>query len=828
MSTTPIDYDAIAKKHGAIASVAPAGDVDYDAIAAKHGAVSNQVVPQEQLDQIQALNQNPTQFEKDRQGGGFKQFVSDFVNRPLIPYFAQKRDEAAASEQQQLNQIHGPEAEKEFSGVPKPLVTPLKQVRQLGTLPTSAARVTYGAGAMSPMDASVLAASTVSGQPELAAGYFAAKSTAEAPKIIKNAVQNPSPDNVEAALGTGATIAGGMSGLRSGAATDRAAGVPTVEEAGSTVAKNTKQLNDVGRLRQTARKFTQVESAIKDKVSRTADLQGKLTDRTNIKNQGAIEKHAQAIKDTEIANRQAQDEYTLSTEEARQAAAQKNADALAAHQAEVGRIGQENQAAEQTLGLRQKTEAELAGKTQEYYAKENAAEKAADEANQANWTAWRQKVADVEEDMTPVKATIERVTAKFPEAKAILDESTATPEDMTSANAQFVADRNSFMVNQGYKTSYESLPPEARAQVDAAMDRLGLKPDENVALDTSKPMSVQRIHDLKTQIGWKIFRNEYPGPILGAMKQVYKSLRQAEARGTLKAGAVPEYEAGLQSHQQYEQAFGRSKPSRSLEGELRKKEANPEAYDQQQEQERLAAAGKVEPSLPSAYQEVVGLRQKVKALPTEEQLRKGIKQPPEPPVPVEAKLPEPPTPVERPANPVMSKPKQLGVDLQTVARKQIMDKAKNWGNMNARDIGILTSSVLLTPLAYFLGEAVGHGGGASALAPLAAGLYEGGKYAASRVLNNPSVQNWLIKTPPEEVQALNRIPGADKIKVQDGLTNIIVESGRQGKPVTVSPELQQFLGPENVARITAATGSGVKTAATTGDLRKKAKSLVQK
>lgn len=764
MSTKGIDFSDLGGVPVQQQNSAAGGGIDFSDLGGKKVGV----VPQEQLDQIQALNQNPTQFEKDRQGGGFKQFVSDFVNKPLIPYFAQKRDEAAASEQQQLNQIHGPEAEKEFSGVPEPLVTPLKQVRQLGTLPTSVARVAYGAGAMSPMDASVLAASTVSGQPELAAGYFAAKSTAEAPKIIKNAVQNPSPDNVEAALGTGATIAGGMSGLRSGAATDRAAGVPTVEEAGSTVAKNTKQLNDVGRLRRTARQITGIEPAIKDQVSKIATRQEKVNE----------------------------------------AATQKNADLQASHTADVARVAEENQASEQTLGLRQKTEAELAGKTQEYYAKEDAAKSAADKQNQANWDAWRQKVGDRPVDMAAVNETIDKVSAKFPEARQIIDQTTATPADMSAANAQFVADRNAVMKQQGYGTDYESLPAEAKTKVDDLINRLGLQPEGGVPIDTTKPMSIQQLHDMKTQLGWRLARGEFPPNITGAMKQVYGSLRQAEARTSVEAGAVPEYDQALQSHQQFQEAFGRSKPERAMEGEARKKEANPEAYDQQQEQERLAAAGKVEPSLPSAYQEVVGLRQKVKALPTEEQLRKGIKQPPEPPN--------------------LVKPKQLGVDIQRTTQKALADRAKNWGSFNARDIGIIGSSVILTPLLYFLGEAVAPHGGASALAPAMALGYEGSKFAASRVLNNPTVTKWLSKTPPEEVQALNRIPGADKIKVQDGLTNIIVESGRQGKPVTVSPELQQFLGPENVAKITAATGSGVKTAATTGDLRKKAKSLVQK
>lgn len=153
---------------------------------------------------------------------------------------------------------------------------------------------------------------------------------------------------------------------------------------------------------------------------------------------------------------------------------------------------------------------------------------------------------------------------------------------------------------------------------------------------------------------------------------------------------------------------------------------------------------------------------------------------------------------ELPKNkPLPPRPESPTVDINKTAREAIAARAKNWGSFNARDIGILASGYL----GGFL-EHLWKGGGVEF--PVAVTTYEGGKYAASRALNNPKVVEWLAKTPPEEAAALAKIPGADKVKIVDGLTQVAVQSG---KPVRLSPAARQLLGPANVARILSASGA---------------------
>ena len=446
------------------------------------------------------------------------------------------------------------------------------------------------------------------------------------------------------------------------------------------------------------------------------------------------------------------------------------------HGTEVAETDATNRERADTLAQRKAAEADLKAKTEEYFSKEDQAKAGAKKVNDENWNKWREKVADVEVDMQPVRDTVARVEAKFPEVKEIMASTAPTPEELSVANQQFLSDRTNFMKQQGYGADYDSLSPERKSQVDGMMDRLGLKPEEGEALDVSKPMSMKQLHDLKTQIGWKVFRNEYPPNVQGAMKQVLKSLDQAEARGSVQAGALDELEAARKSHSEFQEGFGRTKPERSTVGETRKREANPEAYKEGQSQKRVQAGAKVAPDLAAGHEATAAARDKVKSFPSEKQLE----------------------PKPAPENP--------SVDIEKVARDAIATRSRNWGNINARDIGILSSGVIAEIVVESLrGDPVkGMIGAGSGV-----GAFVGGKYAFSRLLNNPRVAAWLAETPPQEVAALSKIPGADKVKIVTTLTDAAVEQAKAGKPIKLSPEARRLLGQQNVARILAASGSNI-------------------
>lgn len=173
--------------------------------------------------------------------------------------------------------------------------------------------------------------------------------------------------------------------------------------------------------------------------------------------------------------------------------------------------------------------------------------------------------------------------------------------------------------------------------------------------------------------------------------------------------------------------------------------------------------------------------------------------------------------IRRMPDKALPKPLQTPVvDAAKVATDAIAKKARNWGSFNARDIGILGESTIGGALGFALG---GPGGALAGVAtPF---MYEGAKYGMSRALNKPAIVEWLSKTPPEEAAVIAKIPGADKVNIINMLTD---QAMRSGKPVKLSPAAVQLIGPANVARIAAATGS---VAATRVQNRKDALDLLK-
>jgi hypothetical protein len=91
---------------------------------------------------------------------------------------------------------------------------------------------------------------------------------------------------------------------------------------------------------------------------------------------------------------------------------------------------------------------------------------------------------------------------------------------------------------------------------------------------------------------------------------------------------------------------------------------------------------KHDPTIPQAYRDVVSAREQVKGLPDEEKLRKGLKQPPEPPVAVEPKLPQAPELAPRPATPEMKAPTQVPpVDVQQVTQRALRREGEELGSL---------------------------------------------------------------------------------------------------------------------------------------------------
>ena len=140
------------------------------------------------------------------------------------------------------------------------------------------------------------------------------------------------------------------------------------------------------------------------------------------------------------------------------------------------------------------------------------------------------------------------------------------------------------------------------------------------------------------------------------------------------------------------------------------------------------------------------------------------------------------------------------VDAEQSAREALMRRSARIGDLNARDMGVIASG----GIGGLVGGVIRGNLFESALgAATGVGLYETGKFAISRALSDPRVVEWLVRTPPEEIAVINKMKGADKIKLVNTLTDAAIKN-----KVTPSPAVKALIGPANVARIMAA-GAGV-------------------
>jgi hypothetical protein len=172
------------------------------------------------------------------------------------------------------------------------------------------------------------------------------------------------------------------------------------------------------------------------------------------------------------------------------------------------------------------------------------------------------------------------------------------------------------------------------------------------------------------------------------------------------------------------------------------------------------------------YKEMTGLPKKAEVKPAAEAPKHkitGFKEVPEQPLP--------PT-----------------VNPEQVSRQAIQQTAERVGRLNVWDARIFASSVIAGLMAPFLGVKGGIELGAA---------YVVTKYLMSDALTKPNVINWIAKTPPSELAALRKLPQAQLVNIKNGITT----AGELTKAKTISPELADFLGPENVKRILAASGA---------------------
>src|SRR6185312_13961458 len=387
---------------------------------------------------------------------------------------------------------------------------------------------------------------------------------------------------------------------------------------------------------------------VRDLVEKTADTnkrieeankEGERQNRTDKAlahhaNQGKELEHQNDLKNkaSEIAGKDAMERARLEHEHAQDVAKvrEHNRRVMEKHAAVSKRIQEENAAQENVAQLRQHKEAELQQATDAYRAQEEAVDKAAKAKENEAWSAWRTKMKGATIDGAEIAGPLKKLRLDSPEVDRTLNQLEPRGDEVPQESPY--ARLRDQTAKSNFGGSYDALSPEKQDAVDTMMQRSGESPDPiSFDAEEGQPISVERVQRASSILQRYIRSGRFEGPLLGEMKQVAKVLRRAVTQASEDHGAGDDLDMARSETVRYQEAFGRERPEpRTVRGE-RERSANPEEVKRLQEEERLEAAAKHDPSLAEAQRKVKAAREELKKLPSEDQLRNARKQVPAPP-----------------------------------------------------------------------------------------------------------------------------------------------------------------------------------------------------
>jgi hypothetical protein len=520
----------------------------------------------------------------------------------------------------------------------------------------------------------------------------------------------------------------------------------------------------------------------------------------------AAHKYAVESRAGEIAAQDSADATKARAEHAKavQEVREHNARVQAKHAATSKRIQEENQAAANTLDIRRQQEAALKTDTDRYYAQEDAAKAKAKSEENAAWAPWRARMKNATVDGGEIAARLKAIAQGSPEVTRTLRQLQAPAED-AAPDSLYAQDRAAIMKAQGYTGSYFDYPPEVRTRIDSIAQSSGFEPDPiDFDPQAGKQIPVEQVHRAQSIIDNQIRSGRFEGPLLGEMKQVAKALRAAVTRASAESGALDSLDAAREATRKYQEAFGKERHLPTTQDEIREKQANPEAYKEREDEERLKKTAAYDPSLVESYRRVKEARENLRKLPSEDQLRKGQKQVPPPPTVNDLREgyrlrpePKPPqnlltsgSPTERaaasikppdrvlpPDRPTPPVPKKINAGDIEAAKREAISKRAEW----IRKRG---TWVAAWPWLHVLGDIVrGHIGdvGRSALESAAT---IAGVHGVASALEHPEVVKFLSQAtaadiaavPPElrgQLPAIVKVARARGVKLSPDLLGLI-------------------------------------------------------
>jgi hypothetical protein len=384
-------------------------------------------------------------------------------------------------------------------------------------------------------------------------------------------------------------------------------------------------------------------------------------------------------------------------------------------------------------------------------------------------------------------------------------------------------------------SSYQALSPEHKALVDEAIEKnaeLRQAGEVPIPEESGVPTaSYDHLSGYSSELGREMFDHpDMDGDIKRALTTVKAHLDAMKQVMADKAGVGEKLRSANKNYSIYRDVFhentgpsGSGSPvAKSLKAEDATNATEPflskDAEIANRARQMLVGSplrgpgGYFDPGAGYLVDKLRDIRRRVEALP-KKPIEVAPYQEPAPveprlkPVPPESSIPVRTKPAEVQPAPVIKKdtvqpkevaPPKIEPGAEPLNIRQLRLDAYQRAADNLKYLNKWQVRGILGVAGGLVSHALGHGtegsviGGAlTSFAPMALG----------RLIDTDAFRNWISNPRPRDFELLGKLKGSDKIRVQDDMTGQIVNLAEAERRIKVSPQVQAFVGPENIMKI---------------------------
>ena len=225
-------------------------------------------------------------------------------------------------------------------------------------------------------------------------------------------------------------------------------------------------------------------------------------------------------------------------------------------------------------------------------------------------------------------------------------------------------------------------------------------------------------------------------------------------------------------------------------------EAAPDVARAAEMKNRIRLLGSFDSRLPGLFEHIENLQKGVESLPepvSARQLVQSTKVPSLPPRKPTMTRVEP-EPVKAPERvPIPDRPEQGAVNTRELHEKLVDKWASGESSLNKWQVRALLSGGL-SALIDGLGLLGGHAPGIGSMALETAGTaaYTFGPATIAKLFENAKFREWITRPPAGELETLQKLPNADRIRIEDGLNRAVQQARSKG--INVDPALAAIVG----------------------------------